>query len=70
MKITIEYKPETLWTVSVGDTSCRNLGWDEMLGQVTKLTLGMTPNYTMRTPQEYEEYERRMNELTQRREES
>lgn len=70
MKISIEFKPETMWTVSAGDTSCRDLGWDEMLGQVTKLTLGMTPNYPMRTPQEYEEYERWINELAQRREKS
>jgi len=43
MKITIEGGPENHWTVSMGDRSCPRLCWDEMLGQVAKLSLGMEP---------------------------
>lgn len=38
-KITIEFSEENIWTVKQGDKSADHLGWDEMLGLITALTM-------------------------------
>ena len=67
MKITIEGGEGSDWHVFMGDKSCHRLCWDEMLGQVAKLTLEMPPIYMMKTESEWDERNRRMDELSFKR---
>lgn len=68
MKITIENSGTGFgWIVTMGERSCRNLCWDEMLGQVARITLEMPPIYPMKTESEWDEHGRRIDELNKER---
>lgn len=56
MKIEIT-KPDVWFEVRVGNRTTGKLTWDEMLGQIAKLTLTGENLYAMRTAEEWKSME-------------
>ena len=70
MKIIIEKLPEYGWNVQMDGKYAKELCWDEMLGVVAKLTLGLAPQYPMRTEKEWVQHEAACQELCRKRREA
>lgn len=67
MKITIEKLPEYGWNVQMDGKYAKELCWDEMLGVVAKLTLGLEPQYPMRTEEEWRKHDAKLREMIEKR---
>lgn len=68
MKIEIEYTEEKGWVISKDDKYSDKLGWDEMIGLVTQLTMPEEKRCLqwMRTKEEHQRQEDFLNNLIEK----